>query len=73
MENNLKYTIVSPKIGGTEDEHNNFLIDCFQMMKGDYSGATNRPFQYFDGATLDVKETPSPVSITITIKDQGLI
>lgn len=73
MENNLKYTVVFPKIGQTEDDHSNFLIACFEMMKGKCPGSESRPFQYFEGATMEVKENPLPVSITITIKDQGLI
>jgi len=70
MENNLKYTVVHPEMGLTEDERNNLLIDCMQIMKGECPGATSRPFQYFDGAALVVRGSPSPISITITIKDQ---
>lgn len=59
MRNNLKFKS-SKELGFTEDEWNNFLIDCYTAQP------KSQKFQYINSAG-DVVESDTPVSATIKL------
>jgi hypothetical protein len=66
LNDNFK-SVGREQFGATEDEWNNFLIDCWATMNQRGSGTT-RKFQYFDASTGEVVERDTPITVTITLK-----
>lgn len=68
LNDNFK-SVGREQFGATEDEWNNFLIDCWDCMNMrviDEKGA--RQFHYFDAATGDLVVSDKPISVTIALK-----
>lgn len=66
MENNLKAKVYrAVDLGMTDDEYNNMLIDIYVQGKQQRKSL----FQTINLATGEIIESPTPTTITITLKD----
>lgn len=69
MENNLKAKVyTSVDLGMTDDEYNNMLIDIYVQGKQQ----RKQLFQTINLATGEIIESPTPTTITITLKGGNL-
>jgi hypothetical protein len=68
LKDNFK-SVGREAFGATEDEWNNFLIDCWDCMnmrvKDERGGAQ---YHYFDAATSELVVSDKPITVTITLK-----
>lgn len=67
---NERFKVLAPQEAGwTEDEYNNFLIDIWSAMNKKVS---NDPpmYEYFDVGANKVMLSPTPITVTLTFKQQ---
>ena len=57
-------------LGWSEDTYNNFMIDMYLAMKKPRP-ATAPKYPYIDTATGEVKESDTPVYVTIQLKKEN--
>lgn len=56
--------------GATEDEWNNFLIDCWDSVNVRVNGDRDKPqYHYWDAGTNDLVVSDKPIQVIITLKN----
>lgn len=60
-------TLTPADMGISQDEYNNFLIDCWTSMNKK-SPHNPTKYQYFDAITGEIVESDTPISVTIQLQ-----